>query len=179
MIVGIDPGLATCGFAVLDGEGRLYAAQCWTSKKSKEVGDTRRRLDGLLEWIDSRLVEVTVVTAFVVEFPAANKGLGRSFKDPRAYLATGTVYGHVRSKGAPVLCPVPITWRSAAGRILGVEGSKGNEEFIHAKLDERYGVIASHGKTKAPHVLDAIGCATYGLSLFAAQLALVGADAAV
>lgn len=169
MIVGIDPGLATCGVAVLDDDAQLQDVAVWTSSKRKAKGDIQRRVAGVVDFV---LGYVKASDAVVLEWPAGGSNRrGSAVMLSRTFAAAGAIFGAVwvcciSATGLKqVLTPAPVTWRSALG------ARKADDAKIHARIERTYGVTARLGKTKAPHACDAIGLALYGLRMQAKEAA--------
>jgi len=157
IFLGIDPGL-TCGWAALDQDAQLVDCGVIVAKKGKHVGDLQRRVRSV---VHALFAQTPFCDVPVVEWPAASIRGGRRIENTRTYAVAGAIVGwlHCQQAGSHMLTPVPVTWRKALGARLG------KERDIHSKLERTYNVTARVGKTKAPHVLDAIGLALYGLRM--------------
>jgi Holliday junction resolvasome RuvABC endonuclease subunit len=162
---GIDPGLASCGFAALDDQEQLVAiAVLKTTRDKTRLGDTQARLGEMLAWVQRRMAPprwdpYTNVAA--IEWPVvggrSNRGgqADRALSGAMTFAAAGALVGMLRSQVHALWSPVPSSWRAA------VAGGRVPTEQLHADLDERFGITARVGKTKAPHALDAVGLALY------------------
>ncbi len=157
IVLGIDPGLV-CGWAALDHDATLLDCGVIIAKKGKGVGDLQRRVRQVVHdlWLATPFCDVPVL-----EWPAASIRGGRRIENTRTYAVAGAILGHFHTEqsGSHLLTPVPVTWRKALG------ARKGKERDIHAEIERTYEVAKRVGKTKAPHVRDAIGLALYGLKM--------------
>lgn len=166
MYLGIDPGVASCGVAVLDGDCKLVRVGVYTSKKEKEVGDTQRRVAELLDWFGAfvRAIEGKI-EAIAIEWPtgATTRSHGNAHSLGMAIAGAGSVWGHLHGLAhhvtSLIYTPTVTQWRRAMGAY-----KRGDEQALHHRLELTYEVIRQVGKLRAPHALDATG-----LALFAHQ----------
>lgn len=159
-ILGLDPGLANCGWCLLDsGNAPVLRTGYVGTSKGHETGDMQRRLNDLLDGVDDvvPLAELTVI-----EWPAGG-GAGDAGRTNltaarQVVAAAGALLGYARAKSrGEVLTPAPITWRSALGC------KRGKDAELHERLTRVYPLtIERLRKGARPHVLDAIGLALYG-----------------
>lgn len=161
LILGIDPGLANTGWALLDKDtARVVDAGYIATKRGGEVGDTQERLLALLTCLRRPMMEDADVV--VVEWPgmggARVAGKMNAIAASQTAAAAGAAVGMARGRTwRNVLTPAPITWRTALGCL------RGQDEELHARLARVYPqTVARFKKTARPHVLDAIGLALYG-----------------
>lgn len=172
--VGIDAGLAHCGVVALDGARKILACQVvLTARDKKRMGDTQARLAEVLDEVEAVLEalpgspDVVVVEWPIVGGRGAGDAAGRSAKSSaQTFAVAGGLVGMLRRVTPVLLSPVPGTWRANVGN---VDGGRLTTEELHAHLDTVHGVTALVGKTNAPHALDAVGLATYGLNHLVAQ----------
>lgn len=161
--VGIDPGLAHTGLAVLV-DGALTHVAVHVTTKTDRVSDTQARLAEVLDWVSRQLANVSGQgpDVVVVEWPmigGRNPGAARATNAASAaqtFACAGGLIGLLRGLVPLLLAPVPSSWRAAIG------GGKCTTEYLHAHLDDQFGVTARVGKTRAPHAIDAVGLALYG-----------------
>ena len=171
--VGVDPGIAWCGVALVGPDGDLVDVGVWTSTKGHRTGDEQQRLLELLRWLRVRVYgwSATVLfSAVAVEYPLAG---GRNAGEQRATKAASLKQVAVAAGGAlgllgeltsaPLYAPVPVTWRAA------VSGTRTTGKVIQAELDADYRVSQRVGRTRAPHALDALGLALYARRTWATQ----------
>lgn len=177
IVYAFDPGLASCGFAALDGDARLLDCDVFTSKPDKKrKGDTQSRLVEMLKWaqlcVDERADHYSGDTEIaVVEWPVVGgrKGpsdMGRSLiAGAQIFAAAGALAGMLRSQVVEMYTPVPVSWRCA------LLGGLTNSEAAHRHIAGLYDVSPYVRKSKAPHALDAVGLALYGLQFYATAAA--------
>ena len=168
IFIGIDPGLASCGFAAVDIDGRLQALRVITTKKGDGVGDAQSRLGELLVEVRRTFgtcCELPSYTTLTVEWPligGRNPGERRATaasSAAQAFAVTGAVIGALEQRCRAVHTPIPMTWRTK------LHGSRTNARAVLEKIDRQYAVTEAVGRTKAPHAIDALGLALYGLHL--------------
>lgn len=167
MILGVDPGLAHCGWALLAPGGALVdRGVIVTERHEGEVGDAQRRLAEVCRALYGKVHHAQLV---VVEWPSAG-GFGRSGppcpvckqargnaqSSAQTNLAAGAIAGLAWGAGRKVDAPAPVTWRAKLGH------KRGADQALHADLERRYArELAGLRKGDLPHVLDAIGLALY------------------
>jgi hypothetical protein len=170
--IGVDPGIAACGFAALDADRKLLLVDVFTSKPDDRIGDTQQRLADMLTWVQGRTERALKIAGgfkpgedlVVVEWPVIGgrrEGEARQSGAKAAaqtFAAAGALIGMLRDFGA-LFSPVPPTWRAV------VAGGRTPTEDVHALLEHDYDIAAKLGRQKARHALDAIGCALYGIKL--------------
>lgn len=166
VILGVDPGLANCGWALL-ANGRMIDRGIVVTARGKKTADAQRRLTDLGRAIHPLVHRANLV---IVEWPTGHFG-GNALAAAQTIAAAGVVVGIAWGAGRKVRAPAPVTWRSKLGH------KRGRDEKLHRDLAARF---ADHllGLTKGqlPHVLDALGLALYGELVTnhrPAQLALV------
>lgn len=152
MILGVDPAIAECGWALVDG-GRLHArGVIKTAQRKGEVGDQQRRLAeiGQQLWPQMHLAHHVAVEAPTGGF---GKNAGAAAK---VALVAGAVIGMAWGIGRKVIAPASVTWRAKLGH------ARGKDELLHAELLRRYPELEALTRGDRPHVLDAIGLCLYG-----------------
>lgn len=158
MILGIDPGLANVGYAVMSPSAELLTYGHIETKLSKAPGDTNRRLLDILRQLANRTAGAHGIQTIVIEWPGGAGGV-----NAQSVLQTigcaAFLAGFFTGRERVVLTPAPQTWRTALG------GKKGQEAAVHAALMKSYPALALLKKKALPHVLDAVGLARYGLML--------------
>lgn len=159
MILGIDPGLANVGYAVMETSGALLAFGHIETKRSKEKGDTHRRLLDILRQLAMRTAGHTdTIDTIVIEWPGGAGGVNAQ-SVLQTIACAGYLAGYFTGRERTVITPAPQTWRCALG------GKKGQEAAVHARLLRDHPNLSLLKKKAQPHVLDAVGLARYGLSL--------------
>lgn len=160
MILGIDPGLANVGYAIMAGDIRgLMAHGHIETKRSKERGDTHRRLLDILRQLALRTASYNNdITHVVIEWPGGAGGANAQ-SVLQTIACAGFLAGYFVGRERIVITPAPQTWRIAMG------GKKGQEEAVHARLLRDHPALSLLKKKAQPHVLDAVGLARYGLDL--------------
>lgn len=163
IVVGIDPGLAECGWARLDTDGsRLLATGLITTAKGDQVGDTQRRLVEVAEGLRAPIGSADLV---VVEWSSVSgagfqrHGDGSAHGNARAALlntaAAAAAVAMATSRRLQLLTPAPITWRSRLGFRVEAE--------LHARLERLYPRTAAlYTAGRRRHVFDAIGLCLFG-----------------
>lgn len=163
MILGIDPGLANTGWALVDRARDVVAVGCLRTRKDKSAtGDAQRRL---VELTAALLPIIARAVAVVVEWPSGG-GFGRSQDGGNVVAATqtnlvaGLVFGLAAAHNRPITAPAAVTWRAGLGH------ARGQDTQLHADLLARYRpALAGVRAGDFPHVLDAIGLALYRVEL--------------
>jgi Holliday junction resolvasome RuvABC endonuclease subunit len=162
---GIDPGLASCGFAALDQDAQLLDLRVITTKPSKEVGSTQARLAEVLSSVSEAACRFHGEYVATIEWPMVG---GRNPREGRAtsqsssaqvFAAAGGLIGLMRGGFARIHTPSPATWRAR------LHGTRTNARQVLERIERQYEVSKRVGKTRAPHAVDAIGLALYGLHL--------------
>lgn len=151
MILGVDPGLAHTGWALLE-RGVLVAHGIVITTRKRGVGDLQRRLAEIGAGLHPQIHRSRHV---VCEFPGGGFGRNAGAAAQVAAVA-GVVIGQAWGSGRKVAAPAPVTWRAELGH------ARGADEALHAELLDRYPAIAALLLGHRPHVLDAIGLALYG-----------------
>lgn len=172
MILGVDPGLAHCGWALVTG-GDVTECGCIVTEKGEATGDAQRRLEEIGRGLH-RLI--TMATVVVVEWPgfggARRPGAMNAMAASQTAAAAAMVVGLAWGRGRKTLQPAPVTWRAKLGH------KRGKDEALHAELALRFSTaqLAAIRKGDLPHILDAIGLALYAEAITnprpSAQLAL-------
>ena len=162
-ILGVDPGLARCGWAELDLAGLVVRCGCIRTKADEgSVGDEQRRLVEVTAAIRDIVANASRV---VIEWPssggfARGPDVGNALSSGQTGKVAALVYGLAAAFGRPCSMPSPVTWRTALGAVRGAD------DVIHAQLRQRHGAaLAAVRAGDEPHVLDAIGLAEYRLVL--------------
>jgi len=174
MILGVDPGLANVGWALVLSGGSLHSYGHIETEKSDQTGDAAKRLARVMYGLSTPLIALSNGTGIdrdnvVIEWPGGASGFQRQGANPnaRATIQTSTTAGAVygaaywllRGKTDHILTPAPVSWRIALGKSWGVQPK---EEAIHAVILERFPQLTSLKKKAQPHILDAVGLALYG-----------------
>lgn len=162
MILGVDPGLANCGWALVTRERDVVECGCLHTKRAAgATGDEQRRLIELTAGLVPLVVRAQVV---VVEWPPpifpqpGRPQLAVSAAQTKAVAAL--VFGLAAAHCRPITPPAAVTWRAALGH------ARGKDEQLHAELRLKYSAaIAKVRSGDEPHVLDAIGLALYRVEL--------------
>jgi Holliday junction resolvasome RuvABC endonuclease subunit len=158
MILGVDPGLANCGWALVEG-GSLVAHGVIVTKRDRDAkGDTQRRLEELGRGLYPHMRSATLV---IVEWPgmggARRAGAMNATAASQTAAAAAMVVGFSWGAGIKVRLPAAVTWRSKLGH------KRGKDEQLHADLAQRYAKhLNGYPQGELPHVLDAIGLALFG-----------------
>ncbi len=165
LILGIDPGLANCGWALLDSrDARIHRTGVIVTHAVERVGDMQERVSEILHGIDFAM-DFPGVIVIVIEFPSAGRGRDQDRAPWAAKSASQTMSAASALRGRAhgvvkddfILTPAPITWRCALGC------KRGQDEALHQQLAARYPrTVARYRKGARPHVLDAIGLALFG-----------------
>jgi hypothetical protein len=169
LILGIDPGLAHGGYALLDSrDARIRRAGYLGTAKGTETGDTQRRL---AEQLDQLVEVVALADLVVVEWPSAGgfgvrgstcpaclQAPGNARATALTSASAGAVVGLARGRArGPVLTPAPPTWRAPLGF------RPGQDDQLYAWLERIYPqTSARFPRGKRAHVFDAVGLALYG-----------------
>lgn len=163
IVVGVDPGLAYCGWARLDTHGaRLLGTGLVTTHKGDQVGDTQRRL---LELVDGLRAPIGSADLVVVEWSSVSgagfqrSGDGAAHGNARAALlnaaAAAAAVALAAARRVQVLTPAPVTWRSRLGYRVEAE--------LHGRLEALYPrTAARYSAGRRRHVFDALGLALFG-----------------
>jgi Holliday junction resolvasome RuvABC endonuclease subunit len=164
VILGIDPGLANTGWALVSRGGDVEDCGCLHSKRDKEAtGDEQRRLIELTQLLVPLVGRAQVV---VVEWPppifpqAGRPQLAIAGAQTKAVAAL--VFGLAAAHHRPITAPAAVTWRAGLGH------ARGKDEQLHAELRVKYSAALALARVRAgdePHVLDAIGLALYRVAL--------------
>lgn len=170
LILGIDPGVASLGWAVIDSrDARVRRAGCVATERRHDViGDLQRRLGELLDAIAPVMTSFAIALA-VIEWSSVSgagfqrQGDGSAHGNARAALmnaaAAAAMIGAAHARAIATLTPAPITWRSR----LGEGTSRGSDELLHTRLARRYPKTAARFRAgQRPHVFDALGLALFG-----------------
>ena len=163
MILGLDPGLANCGWALVTRSRDVVEVGCVRTTRDKDAtGDAQRRL---VEITAALAPLITRAVAVVIEWPSAG-GFGRSQHGGNVIAATqtnlvaGLAFGLAAAHNRPISAPAAITWRSVLGH------KRGRDEQLHADLLVRYRAELERVRAgDLPHVLDAIGLGLYRVEL--------------
>jgi len=173
LILGVDPGLANCGWALLDSrDARVRDCGTVVTGCEDETGDMQRRAEEVLVAIRPR---VSLADLVVIEWPSpggfgrptegeaicpvcrTTKKSGNAKSAAQTNAIAGGVLGLVIASKKDHLTPVPITWRRALGC------HRGSDVDLHKRLAAVYRRTAARlTKGALPHVLDSIGLALFG-----------------
>jgi Holliday junction resolvasome RuvABC endonuclease subunit len=181
VILGVDPGLAHCGWALVNGGELVERGMIATAaevvghqerggkrRAVKAAGDNQRRVADVCRALHGKMRRADMV---VVEWPGG--GFGRNAHSAATTAAVaGAIAGMAWGIGRKVNAPASLTWRSHFGH------KRGKDEQLHGELTARYHEqLTGLSQDELPHVLDAIGLALYGEACTnpraGAQLALV------
>lgn len=175
MILGVDPGLANVGWALVLHAGGLHSYGHLETHKGDQTGDAAKRLAQVMYGLSVPLLAMSTGNALagdrvVIEWPGGAGGFQRDGASPnaRATIQTSTTAGSVygaaywllRGRTDRILTPAPVSWRVALGKLWSIKPS---EEAVHAVILEKYPQLTSLKRKSAPHILDAVGLALYGL----------------
>lgn len=159
LVLGIDPGLAHTGWALVDASGALHRFAHVATGRLPGVGDVQRRLGLVLRDLTAPMRDASVV---VVEWPGMGgarqagkmNAVAASQTAAAAAAAIGLAVG--MGGGRRILTPAPVTWRARLG------AKRGADAALHEALMGRYPILADLRLGARPHVLDAVGLALYG-----------------
>ncbi len=178
MILGVDPGIAHTGWALVEGGQIVDRGHIGTGRDRSATGDIQRRLAEIGAVLHPLVFRARLV---VIEWPSAggfrtSGGEQHAAHAAQTNLAAGMVAGLAWGAGRKVRAPSPVTWRSALGH------KRGRDEQLHADLAARFIFqLTDLRRGDLPHVLDAIGLALYGEQVTtrraSRQLALVPQEA--
>jgi len=153
VILGVDPGLANCGWALVATGGVLLDRGAIATTRGRSTGDAQRRVELVGRVLYQLVGRADLV---VVEWPTGGFGSNALAATSTAAIA-GLVAGLSWSAGTKIRAPAPVTWRTKLG------AKRGKDAELHAELAARYAAqLAGLKKGEMPHVLDAIGLALYG-----------------
>ena len=164
MILGIDPGLGTFGWARVDG-GRVDSLGLLESKPTK-TKDYEHRAAKQAAVVVDQLADVTLVAAESLSFPRRGRAGAISL-----CLSWGVIDGACVARAIPVVRTRPQQWQHAC---LGDGQGKGRVDYPTLVRDlERY--VRLHGTQRAveqleqippskrSHPLDGLGVALWAL----------------
>lgn len=150
-ILGIDPGLNTTGYAVLDAAAskpKLVEAGVVRSFEGREKPDMAKRLRALYDGV-AEIVEQLKPTVMVVEQLYAH------YKHPRTAILMGHARGVIYLAGAKSDLPVVSYSATRIKKTITGAGRASKEQMQHAMLRE-FGLV----KMPEPHdVADALAVA--------------------
>lgn len=162
LIFGCDPGLANCGWALVDSrDARVRSSGYIPTSKGHETGDMQRRVADVLERLRQVLDGALGIGLAVIEWPAGG-GAGSAGRTNlnaarQVVAVAGGVLGLATARRIHTLTPAPITWRARLGH------ARGADVELHDRLAAVYPkTAAAYRRGALPHVLDAIGLALYG-----------------
>lgn len=171
MILGVDPGLANVGWALLSHNRGLHSYGHIETERQDRTGDAAKRLAKVMFGLSTplRAVPAAEPLTVIIEWPGGAGGFQRDGASPnaRATIQTSTTAGAIygaaywllRGHTERILTPAPVTWRAAVARAVGIQRT---EAAVHAYLISIFPQLAGLTKKSAPHVLDAVGLALYG-----------------
>lgn len=163
--LGIDPGLAFTGWALVDNFVLKACGAVVTKKDRRATGDAQRRLAEVAAALHP-LVHRHDLDLVVVEWPSGG-GFGRTktggnvVSAAQTNLVAGLAAGLAWGAGHRVRAPSPITWRTGLG------ASRGRDVELHVEIAERHAAFLASARIKRthlPHVLDAIGLAEFAMT---------------
>lgn len=164
-IMGIDPGFASLGLAVLDG-AHVLACEVVATQKEKAPRaavrvsvDDSRRLGELCDAVVA-VIERHEVTAVAVEVftTVPGKMAGGAVKTALAY---GALYALARARGLLWLPLVPTDLKRAlCGRVSASKVEV--QAAVELRAPSAAALLATIGKTKREHAADAIAAAIVG-----------------
>lgn len=165
IIMGIDPGFASLGLAVLDGE-RLLACDVIETKKEHaprvelrvSVDDSRRLGEFCTrvgDTMDEHRVRAVAIEVFTV---VPGKMAGGAIKTAMVY---GALYGLARARGCLWLPLVPGDLKRG---LCGLKSaSKAQiQEAVSERVPDAAHAIAAIAKSKREHAADALAAAIVG-----------------
>lgn len=165
MILAIDPGLATCGWALVAAHtGRVHDLGVLITKSNSKLGKGIDRV-ARLEWQTQKLYDlvngdwgVRSIAAEAMSFPR-----GRTAAIVSLCLSWGAIVGLAMSRSLPIRQIQPKRWRSAV--VPGSVGETGYDavfaalsEFVDEQAAESLAKIKPGDRT---HALDAVGVGVY------------------
>lgn len=159
-VLGIDPGLANLGWALVGAAGDLHSFEHVETTRTEQRGDASIRLARILRALRAPLAHASVV---VIEWPgfggARVAGKMNAVAASQTAAAAAAAMGLAIGQGGrrKILAPAPVTWRSKLG------AKKGKDGALHAELLKLYPILADVRKAAQPHLLDALGCALFGI----------------
>jgi Holliday junction resolvasome RuvABC endonuclease subunit len=159
VILGVDPGYAKCGWAVVDRpHGRVLALGLIVTTQDKSVDkstDRARRVADVCTWLHTFAVEYGCTTI------AAEQALGHGAADAVAanQLPWGGVIAVALALGAELVEVKAKVWQHA---VLGIETGKVDYEKVEADLGsyvdaQAADVLKRIKKADRNHALDAVG----------------------
>ena len=179
MILGVDPGLANVGWAVLSNSCTLHSWGHIETVKSDQPGDAAKRLAQVMYRLSTplRLLGMSAIAPDQVgiEWPGGASGFMKGQKpcplcrqvrsNPQSALQTnscassvyGAAYWLLRGRTELIHTPASVTWRAALARAWGCQR---DEESVHAALVARHPQLATL-KKKQRHAIDGVGVAEY------------------
>lgn len=177
MILGVDPGLANVGWAVLSSGGSLHSWGHIETHKEDRTGDAAARLAEVMYGLSTplRLLQPTAIVADYVGIewptggfggpgppcPTCHKPRGNAGSAVQTGTTAGSVYGAaywlLRGHTERILRPTSTGWRAALARAWGCER---DEEAVHAAIVSRHPQLATI-KKKQRHAIDGVGVAEY------------------
>lgn len=163
MILGIDPGLATFGWAHIANTGQVVGLGVLElparGKRKDHAGRAQRQAGSLLEL----LAGVELVVAEALSFPKHHAGVAS------LCLSWGVLVGACSARSVPIMGVRPQQWQHAAAQS---DAPAVEYEALLSRLElhvERHGastaVAALHriAPSKRTHALDAVGVGLYGV----------------
>ena len=160
MVLGIDPGIANLGWALVGAAGDLHSFEHVETERTAQRGDASIRLARILRALRAPLAHASVVC---IEWPgfggARVAGKMNALAASQTAAAAAAALGLAIGQGGrrKILAPAPVTWRSKLG------AKRGRDAELHAAFLARYPILADLRKGAQPHVLDAVGLALYGI----------------
>ena len=163
MILGIDPGLATFGWARIADVAQVVDLGVLElpakGKRKDHAGRSHRQAGALVEL----LAGVDLVVAEALSFPKHHAGVAS------LCLSWGVLLGACSARSVPVMAVRPQQWQHAAA---AQDASSIDYASLVARLEEhveqhgaRAAVAALHciAPSKRTHALDAVGVGLYGV----------------
>jgi len=162
VILGIDPGLATFGWAKLSDRAQVLELGVLLSpvkgKTKDHAGRTHRQATTLIDLLDG----CSIVVAEALSFPRFHAGVAS------LALSWGVILGACTARGVPVVSVSPQKWQHAAAAQAG--GSIQYDVLVkqlelHVRVHAAPRAVAALDAipvTKRSHALDAVGVALYG-----------------
>lgn len=162
-ILGLDPGLATFGLAVIDVENaqpRVIHTETFMSKKSDkkqrmlQSDDRLRRLRDLIRWLDDSIQRLNPRVVAAESFSPPRNASAAS----AVAMAWGAMTTLVEQARLPFVHAGPQEWRKT------LYPQNPDENYVHADLALKIGDKLPTLKGEQPHALDATGVGLWALT---------------
>lgn len=177
MILGVDPGLANVGWALMSNSGVLHSYGHIETIKSDQPGDAAKRLAEVMYGLSVPLRSIgasSLMSDLVgIEWPtggfggsgppcpACHKPKGNAGSAVQTGTTAGAVYGAaymlLRGRTERIVRPTSLGWRAALAKAWRCER---DEPTVHAAIVARHPQLSAL-KKKQRHILDGVGVAEY------------------